>query len=305
MTKLLQNIKQYYSDKKMFFRYFFIIFILFIIVLQFIRPWNKSSSTYSIPSSDNSSLNFAWEEVPINWRYSSNQERLDREILNMITNDSQFILTYKRLPLYLPYIQKQLDKYDIPADFQYLPMIESYLRNSAVSAAWAAWIRQFMPGTAKKYWLIVDDFVDQRFDYQKATDAAVQYLQDLYSIFQDWTLVAAAYNRWEYWLLADMQSQNQSWYYDLYLNNETYRFVFRLLAMKYLMENKDQYFNPVLLWSQYLPQETKNISVQEIQDLKLRSVEKKHTYLQIKQLNPRIRKNSLYTWNREIQIFKD
>lgn len=304
MPSFIQNIKKYYSDKRMLLRYLFLLFILFIIVLQFIKPKTQSVQNYTSQSSDISSLNFAWEIVPMDGIYSSNQERFDREMLSMITNDSQFILTYKRQWLYLPYIHKQLKKYDIPLDFQYLPMIESYLKNSAVSSAWAAWMRQFMPGTAKKYWLIVDDFVDQRFDYQKATDSAVQYLQDLYSIFWNRTLVAAAYNRWEYWLLADMQSQSQSWYYDLYLNNETYRFVFRLLAMKYLMENAGQYFDTTLLWSQYISPETKTISVDQIQDLKLRSLEKNHSYLQIKQLNPWIRKNSLYTWNREIQIFK-
>ncbi|MCF7835137.1 lytic transglycosylase domain-containing protein [Candidatus Gracilibacteria bacterium] len=304
MPSFIQNIKKYYSDKRMLLRYLFLLFILFIIVLQFIKPKTQSVQNYTSQSSDISSLNFAGEIVPMDGIYSSNQERFDREMLSMITNDSQFILTYKRQGLYLPYIHKQLKKYDIPLDFQYLPMIESYLKNSAVSSAGAAGMRQFMPGTAKKYGLIVDDFVDQRFDYQKATDSAVQYLQDLYSIFGNRTLVAAAYNRGEYGLLADMQSQSQSGYYDLYLNNETYRFVFRLLAMKYLMENAGQYFDTTLLGSQYISPETKTISVDQIQDLKLRSLEKNHSYLQIKQLNPWIRKNSLYTGNREIQIFK-
>jgi hypothetical protein len=117
-------------------------------------------------------------------------------------------------------------------------------------------------------------------------------------------LVLAAYNRWEYGLQSDMQNQFQSWYYDLYLNNETYRFVFRALAMKYLMENRSSYFDTSLLGNQYSLPATKTISVWAIEDLKIRCKDREYSYLEIKLLNPRIRKNILPEWNRKIKIFR-
>jgi hypothetical protein len=294
----------------MIIRYILILFILLIIILQFIRPrWVASPTNliwwapvYNQVSSD---LNFAWESVPMVWKYIFNQERFDREFLLTKLNDAQFVLTYKRIWLYWDYISSKLKKSDIPQDFQYLPMIESYLKETVVSSAWAAGIRQLMPWTASKYGLVVNEFIDQRYDPFLSTDATVLYLKDLYSIFNNRTLVLAAYNRWEYGLLSDMQNQSQSWYYDLYLNNETYRFVFRALAMKYLMENKYSYFDSALLGGQYSFPTTKTISVWAIEDFKIRCKDNWYSYLEIKQLNPWIRKNSLPQWNRKIKVFKN
>jgi len=304
----MENFKKYYSGKNMIVRYVLIVFILIIIIVQFIRPsansttkliWNNTTSNTNF-----SNINFAWESVPMDWKYIFNVERFDREFLSTKLNDAQFILTYKRIWLYWDYISKKLKKSDIPQDFIYLPMIESYLKETAVSSAWAAGLRQLMPGTAIKYGLIVDEFVDQRYDPFLSTDATVLYLQDLYSIFNNWTLVLAAYNRWEYGLQSDMQNQFQSGYYDLYLNNETYRFVFRALAMKYLMENRSSYFDSSLLGNQYSLPSTKTISVWAIEDLKIRCKDREYSYLEIKLLNPRIRKNILPEWNRKIKIFR-
>jgi len=294
----------------MIIRYVLILFIIIIIILQFIRPHGTSSTSNIIWSQSASSqtfsnLNFAWESVPMDGKYIFNQERFDREFLLTRLNDAQFVLTYKRLWLYWDYISKQLKKADIPADFIYLAMIESYLKETVVNSAWAAGIRQLMPWTANKYGLVVNEFVDQRYDPFLSTDAAILYLKDLYSIFNNWTLVLAAYNRWEYGLQADMQNQSQLWYYDLYLNNETHRFVFRVLAMKYLMENKYSYFDSSLLWAQYLLPSTKTISVWVIEDLKIRCKDNWYSYLEIKQLNPWIRTNTLPDWDWKIKIFRN
>lgn len=307
---LKENFQKYYSGKNMIIRYLLILFILIIIILQFIRPrWATSTSTFiwsnTSSSQTFSDLNFAWEEVPMNWKYIFNQERFDREFLLTKLNDAQFVLTYKRLGLYSDYISKKLKQNRIPQDFIYLPMIESYLKETAVSSAWAAGLRQIMPWTAIKYGLVVNEFVDQRFDPFLSTDAAIAYLKDVYALFNDWTLVLAAYNRWEYGLQSDMQNQFQTGYYDLYLNNETYRFVFRALAMKYLMENKYTYFDANLLGSQYPLPDTKTVSVGAIEDLKIRCKDNGYSYLEIKLLNPRIRKNTLPQWNRKIKTFKN
>ena len=307
----MESFKKYYSGKNMIRRYILISFILLIIILQFVRPrWGDNKTNFiwtkqvvSNPSFSN--IDFAWESVPMGWKYIFNQERFDREFLLTRLNDAQFILTHKRQWLYWDYISKKLKQNWIPQDIQYLPMIESYLKETVVSGVWAAGIRQFMPWTAIKYGLVVNEFVDQRFDPFLSTDAVVLYLKDLYKIFNDWTLVLAAYNRWEYGLQSDMQNQFQSWYYDLYLNNETYRFVFRVLAMKYLMENKYSYFDSSLLGNQYTLPPTKLISVWAIQDLKIWCKDNWYSYLEIKQLNPWIRKNSLPQWSWKIKVFKN
>jgi membrane-bound lytic murein transglycosylase D len=88
-----------------------------------------------------------------------------------------------------------LKKNTIPDDFKYLPIAESALRDDVVSGAGAAGIWQFMPETAKRYNLRVDEQIDERYNFEKSTQAAILYIKDLYDIFGNWTLAAAAYNR--------------------------------------------------------------------------------------------------------------
>jgi soluble lytic murein transglycosylase-like protein len=124
----------------------------------------------------------------------------------------------------------------------YLPVIESALRNVSYSSAGAAGIWQFMPATAERYGLLVNDSIDERLDFEKSTEAAIVYLQDLYERFGNRTLVAAAYNRGENGLQRDMARQDVDNFYDLWLNEETSRYIFRILATKEIMENRFQYF---------------------------------------------------------------
>jgi len=120
---------------------------------------------------------------------------------------------------------------------------------------------QFMPATARSYGLVVDEYIDERYDWQKSTDAALDYLQSLYARFGNWTDAIAAYNRGENGLQRDYTRQNAEGYYDAWLNNETARYVFRLVATKYLMEDASSYFGPEVLGDMYVLPETKTISV--------------------------------------------
>ncbi len=95
-----------------------------------------------------------------------------------------------------------------------------------------------MPDTAKRFKLQINDYVDERYHFELATDAAIQYFLKLYDDFHDWTLVAAAYNRGENGLRRALEDQKVDSYYDLYLNEETTRYLFRIIAIKYLMENR-------------------------------------------------------------------
>lgn len=87
------------------------------------------------------------------------------------------------------------------------------------------------------------DDIDERYNFELETDAAIKYFQKLYEDFHDWTLVAAAYNRGENGLRRAIDDQKVTSYYDLYLNDETTRYLFRILAIKYLMENRYQVFD--------------------------------------------------------------
>lgn len=133
--------------------------------------------------------------MPTQGKYILNIERFDRELALLQMNAPQFIIIYKRWNLILPMIEKELKKAGLPDDLKYIPVIESALKENVVSAAGAAGIRQFMPDTARGHGLLVNEFIDERFDIAKSTAAAMQHLTILYSRFSNRTLAAAAYNR--------------------------------------------------------------------------------------------------------------
>lgn len=144
---------------------------------------------------DYSKVNFAGEKVPFDGKYYYNMEKFERELSVTRFNMYQFVLYHKREPLYIPYIEKKFKEAGIPDDFKYLAIAESGLRNESLSSAGAGGIWQFVPDTARQYKLQVTDLVDERYNFELATDAAIKYFQKLYEDFHDWTLVAAAYNR--------------------------------------------------------------------------------------------------------------
>lgn len=176
-------------------------------------------------------------------KYALNIERFDREVALIQLNAAQFVMIYKRWNLIIPTIEKELKKAGLPDDLKYIPVIESALRESVTSSAGAAGIWQFMPATAQRYGLVVNEFVDERMDVTKSTAAAIRYFKDLYKKFDNRTLAAAAYNRGENGLQTSMNNQFSSGYYDLWLNTETSRYVFRLLATKYIREHTYQFFD--------------------------------------------------------------
>ncbi len=290
-------------------KYFNIIFISFITLFIIVFINYKINKIYTIWDSiiftyPTKTLDFAWEKLP---DFQSNyliKERFDKEFLNTSYNLYQFLLYVKRLPLYMPFIEEQLEKNNIPFDFKYLPIAESALRNDVVSSAWAAWIWQFMPETAKEYWLIVNNEIDERYNFEKSTIAAMKYLNHIHDILWNWTLVAAWYNMWQNWVKNALNKQNVDNYYDLYLNEETSRYVFRILAIKYVLidyqlkkDNIDK-----LIWWQYSQPKTKIIKVWKIDDLKKWALKNNQNYQVIKNLNMWILKDYLPSWEWEITI---
>ncbi|TDQ17205.1 transglycosylase-like protein with SLT domain [Algoriphagus boseongensis] len=196
-------------------------------------------------------LTFAGEKVPL--EDSDVMERLEREIYVNAYWESNMILLMKRSGKYFEEIDRILTESGIPSDFKYLALAESGLMN-VVSSAGARGFWQFMESTAKEYGLEVSKDVDERYHFEKSTRAAVKYLQKAHAKFGDWTAVAASYNMGQTGFSKRQEEQLQSNYYDLYLNEETSRYLFRILAFKVIFENpgefgfnlkeKDYYKNP-------------------------------------------------------------
>lgn len=137
---------------------------------------------------------------------------------------------------WFPVIVPILKSYGIPEDFKYMPLVESGLA-SGTSPKGASGYWQFMPGTARSYGLRVNSEIDERQNMHKSTVAAAKYLKELHGIFKSWTLAAAAYNIGETNLLRQMAKQGHRNYYKMKLNRETASYVYKLIAMKEIIEN--------------------------------------------------------------------
>lgn len=290
-----EQIQKYYADKKNFWR--IVIVIIFLLVVIFQLSGGKQWITFT------DDISFAGEALPMEGRYALNIERFDRELALLQLNPAQFIIIYKRWNLIIPTIEKELKKAGLPDDLKYIPVIESALRDNVISSAGAAGIRQFMPDTARRYGLVVNGLVDERFDVDKSTAAAMKYFKQLNKQFSGWTLAAAAYNRGENGLQKSLENQYSNNYYDLRLNSETSRYVFRLLAMKYVREHKYSFFDRDSLWEMYRPFVTKGVNVKNIENLADRARQNTLGYYEVKKLNPWIMANSLPEGKWNIQIF--
>lgn len=202
-------------------------------------PEKNTSSLYDIRAlkiPDN--LNFAGEKVPI--MDMDVYERIDRELLVNTYWQSNGLLSFKRANKYFPIIEPILKKYKIPDDFKYVALIESGLQN-VTSPAGAKGYWQLMPKTAREYGLEVNDNVDERYNIEKSTEAACQYILDAQKIFNNWTLTAASYNAGMSGISRVLESQQVDSYYDLYLNSETSRYIPRVVAMKEIINNPNKY----------------------------------------------------------------
>jgi len=197
---------------------------------------NNNYSVYSPIIPDE--YDFAGEKIPL--ENIDVREALDYEILKIMYWHSECILQIKRANKFFPIIEPILAKNKIPDDFKYLVVTESGLQN-VVSPAKAEGYWQFLKETGKSYGLEINSEVDERYDIVKSTEAACKYLQDSYKRFGSWTLAAAAYNAGSGRISKDMTSQQVDNYYDILLNRETGRYVYRIAAYKLIMSNPRNY----------------------------------------------------------------
>lgn len=221
-------------------------------------------------------------------------ERLDRELTQMTYSHASTLLLLKRASRYFPEIAPILKKNGVPADLVYLACIESTLNPRAYSSAKAAGMWQFLASTAKEYGLEVNDYVDERYNVEKATEAACQYLKNAYAKYGNWESAAASYNGGQRRISTELSSQLADSAFDLYLVEETSRYMFRILAAKVVMENPEKYGFHLERHQLYPPYEYKEIDVNSpIEDLPTWAKEQGTTYAMLREFNPWLRAKSL------------
>ena len=183
-------------------------------------------------------LDFCGERVPL--ENPDILERMDRELLVNTYWQSNGLLMFKRAQKYFPIIEPILAEQGVPDDLKYLAVIESGLTN-ARSPAGARGVWQILKGTGREYGLEVNTNVDERYHIEKATEVACKYLKKSKERFGSWTLAAAAYNAGNAGVNRRLQAQNVDSYYDLLLGEETGRYVFRIVALKEILNNPQKY----------------------------------------------------------------
>jgi hypothetical protein len=256
-------------------------------------------SKFSIPDT----MSFCGEKVPLNVQRV--KEALEREFYLTLDKEGQVLLYIKRSGRYFPVIEDKLRRAGLPSDLKFIPIAESALINqTSIKGADGYW--QLIESTAKKMGLKINDYIDERYDINKSTDAALKYLKHLNEIFSNWTLAVAAYNVGPENIKDNLDFQWKDNYYELYLNEETSRFIFRILALKLILSDNRKYGINLNEKDFYKPYETQQITVTEaIPNLSIWALNRGTSYLEVKTLNPWILGRNLPKGEYNILIPKD
>ncbi len=243
-------------------------------------------------------MEFAGEQVPLN--ILDVKERLDKELhINSYWHNNTIFLM-KRANRWFPVIEPILKEYNIPDDFKYLALIESGLEN-VTSYAGAVGFWQILKSTGEELGLEINNDVDERYHPVKSTIAACKYLNRSYNKFGDWTNVAASYNRGMRGMERAMEHQENDDYYNLMLNEETSRYVFRILAIKLIFQEPKDYGFEIQQEHLYPPYNYRYDTITNSTDLVEYALEQNVDYKTLKIYNPwlnddklRVRRNDFY-----------
>jgi len=247
-------------------------------------------------------LSLAGEKIPLH--YYDVREALDRELLVNTYWHSNTILYIKRAHRFFPVIEPILKEEGVPDDFKYLAVAESGLTN-ALSPSDAAGFWQFLKGTGKEYNLEVNDQVDERYHLEKSTRAACKYLKDSYTIFGSWAMAAASYNTGRTNMNKHIGRQKSNDYYDLYLHEETARYLFRIAAIKLVLENPERYQFFIKDSEKYKPLKFTTIDVDSsITDVANFAEKNGTSYKMIKLFNPWLRDNYFNNPSKKVYSIK-
>lgn len=253
------------------------------------RNFNDGYKVFSLTLPNE--LTFCDENVPL--ERLDVRERLDRELLVNTYWQSNTLLAYKRAARWFPMIEDILRSEGVPEDMKYIAVIESGLTN-VVSPAGATGYWQFMKETAIRHGLEVNGEVDERYHVEKSTRAACQYLKNAYARYGDWALAAASYNLGQGGVDKQIDRQKRSSYFDLLLNEETARYVYRILAMKEIMRDPGRYGFHLREKDLYAPYRTRTLEISgSVNDLADLAIANGTDYKTLKLLNPWLRDNHL------------
>lgn len=256
---------------------------------EYEKAFQHSNKIFGIVLPENAE--FCGENTPLGYYYV--REGLDRELTVNSYLHSSTILLLKNSKRYFDIITPILKQNGIPEDFKYIAMAESGFRLN-VSPRGAAGIWQFMPETAKQYGLEINDDVDERYHLEKSTQAACKMFKRLYNMFGSWTLTAAAYNIGENRIKREVEQQGTTDYYSMQLPEETRRYVYRVITMKFIYENPSKFGFYIRNKDMYPSIPSYNVSIDSAVT-SLIDFAKYHevNYLVFKDLNPWLRTRKL------------
>jgi membrane-bound lytic murein transglycosylase D len=238
-----------------------------------------------------SSLTFCGEKIPL--ERQDVWELMDRAMITAVYSHPQVILWIKRANRYFPYVEKKLKERGMPDDLKYIVIAESALNPYAVSSAKASGPWQFVADTAKRYGLRVDKWIDERQNFERATDAALSYLTDLYNMYKSWSLAVAAYNCGENKVVRNLNNQGVQTYFDLDLPLETEFYLFRILAIKTILSRPESYGYRITPERRYPPFDYDSVAFSTNKEIPITAIAQAcgATYKAIKEMNPELKQD--------------
>ena len=271
--------------------------------VAFLLTTSDSTMAEPIPSGNNEFSEVINPRIPKSYTLCGDKidldrtdmyERFDRELTSMAYTHGATLLMLKRANKYFPVIAPILKANGMPDDIIYLACVESSLNPRALSPAKAGGMWQFMPATAKQYGLEVSDEVDERYNIEKATAAACRYLKKYKDQYGDWASAMAAYNAGPARITNELAAQMEDSAFDLFLNEETSRYVFRLMATKAIMENPAAFGFRLSADQLYMPVEYDIVKVSgPVENWAQWANDQGISYAQLREENPWIRAKQL------------
>lgn len=257
-------------------------------------------SSFKLPDK----LVFAGVPVPLdNWHV---RERIEFEFYQFLAEEGESIILAKRTGRCFPPVEKQLAEAGLPDDLKYMLLVESKCVAAASSRARATGPWQFIRSTGKRFKLQSDYWRDERRNLEMSTEAAIKYLRALKEEMGDWFLAMAAYNTGDVRIKKLLKQQKVGDYWKLHYVSETMRYVPRIIAAKEIYSQPEKYLG-LTKEDLYVPLETETVTVnvKEAQRHLAAIAEEFGTYfLELKLLNPEIRKEYLPKGNHQIKVPK-
>ena len=247
-------------------------------------------------------LNLAGERVPV--EINDVKERMERELLVNTYWQSNGILLLKRANRYFSILEPLLAMHNLPDDFKFLALAESGFTDETSSEG-AAGIWHFMRTTGKEYGLEINKNVDERYNIEKSTKVAAEYLIKAKEKLGSWTLAAASYNAGNQGVFRRLEAQEVSTYYDVKLPDETERYIFRILALKEIITNPKKYGFVFDKEDLYTTKNTRSVKVDTaISNLTLFAKKFGMNYKELKIHNPWLREHKLNNKSRKLYEIK-